>query len=117
MRRTPLIPRPPADHSHEPGYREWHAAISGRCEVCGMRGPLERHHVVAEQVVRREHGAVWDLSNSLELGRYCACHRRHTNAVSRLPRSAVPPSAERFAVELLGEDRAADYLSRYYSGG
>jgi hypothetical protein len=77
--------------------------------------PLERHHVITEQTVRREHGDPWNLCNSMELGRYCACHRRHTSAAGRLPLTAVPDAALAFAVDLLGEARAADYLARYYA--
>ncbi len=117
MRRSGLRPRPPLDHRSEPGYAAWHAPIFGVCSVCGQRGPLERHHVVGEQVVRRERGDPYDLRNSLELGRYCACHRRHTSAVARLPVSVLRSEHLAFMVELLGEDRAALYVVRYYRVG
>jgi hypothetical protein len=65
--------------------------------------------------VRREHGDPWDLRDSLELGRYCACHRRHTSAVARLSLVIVPAAAIAFAVQLLGEHQAAAYLARFYA--
>jgi hypothetical protein len=109
-----LVPRPPADHSSEPGYREWHAPLYGRCAICARPGPLERHHVVTEAHVRIAGGDPWALSNSLELGRYCACHRSHHQATRRLALAKVPDAAVRFAVALLGEERAEDYLKRHY---
>lgn len=118
MRRSTLRPRPPVDRSAEPGYREWHAPIFGTCEVCGMgHQPLERHHVMHEQHVRREAGWAYDMRNSIEIGRYCACHRQHTSATRRLPASKIPQPALAFMVELLGEDRTADYIVRYYRIG
>jgi hypothetical protein len=114
MRRVPLEPKPPADHSAEPGWREWHQPIWGRCQCCGVPGRLERHHVILAQHVRAEGGAVYDLRNSLTLGRYCRCHRSHHQAAVRLPLSCVPAAALGFAVELLGEHQAAAYLARFY---
>lgn len=114
MRRAPLRLVPPADHSDEAGYREWHAAIFGQCACCGERGRLERHHVVKEQHVRAQHGDPWDLRNSLELGVWCACHRQHTVAAQKLPLTIVHDAAINFAVDLYGPAASA-YLSRYYT--
>jgi len=116
MRRTDLRPRPPADHRSEPGYREWTKPTYGHCAVCGEEGPLERHHVIKRQHLRAEGLPVWDLRNSMLLGRYCRCHSRHTNAAVLIPLAAVPVEAQLYAVELLGEARAADYLARFYAG-
>lgn len=116
MKRTPLRPRPPVDRSGEPGRREWKTPLVGRCANCGARGLLLRHHVIAEQHVRRAGGDPWDLANAMALGYYaCACHRDHHSAVRRLPLSRLPDNALAFAVDLLGEAGAADYLRRYYS--
>lgn len=119
MRRVPLKAALPADHRSEAGYREWHAPIFGQCANCGT-GPqrLERHHAIHEQHVRLEGGAPWDLRNSIALGVHlCRCHSRHTTAAERLPVSLVGPVQLGFALELLGEDRTALYLARYYRVG
>jgi hypothetical protein len=116
VKRTPLIARPGPDRRGEPGYREWHAPVQGRCAACGARGLLLRHHVVTEAHVRQAGGDPWALANAMALGYFaCACHRDHHHAVRRLPLARVPDAAIAFASELLGEARAADYLARYYS--
>ena len=117
MRRVPLRTVPPADRRAEPGYREWHQPMYGLCSCCGERGSLERHHVVREQDVRREHGQPWDLRNSVMLGRWCPCHRDHHTGAHRLPASLLTVPNLEFMVELLGEHGAADYVVRHYRVG
>jgi hypothetical protein len=114
VRRTPLKASPPADHSHEEGYREWKTPTFGRCQGCGKPGLRERHHVVAEQHVRAEGGDPYDLRNGMQLGMHCRCHSRHTNAAQRLPLARVPDEAIAFASELFGAGAGA-YLSRHYA--
>lgn len=115
MRRVPLRAHPPQPRFDEPGREEWKRPHWGRCALCGERGLLIRHHVVLEQHVRAEFGNPYDLRNALPLGAYCRCHRLHHQAAARIPRSAIPPAAVEFAVELLGPERAELYLARYYS--
>lgn len=83
-----------------------------RGQACGM--PAEQiHHVVYQQHVRRNGGSVRDSRNFMLL---CHdCHRRHHNRVAPIPRSSLPAAAVEFAVELLGEDYADDYLARRYA--
>ncbi len=118
MRRSPLRTRPPADRRDEPGWRLWHAPVWGECAVCGKRDRLVRHHVVTEQKVRREGGGPWDLRNSIGIGigYVCVCHRDHHNhPIRRIALSKVSVEAIEFAVELLGEPQATDYLRRTYA--
>jgi hypothetical protein len=118
MRRSPLHRAPPPERSSEPGYREWHQPISGVCAICGRAGALQRHHVVLEQHIRQVDPArVWDLRGSMLLGVWCEkrCHGRHHSAFRRLPASKLTPVHLGFMVELLGEDRAAIYVARYYA--
>jgi hypothetical protein len=119
LRPSPAARRRQRAKHAEPGRAEWKAPHSGRCEGCGRRGPLVRHHVVREQDVRSEGGDPWDQRNAMELGRYCNCHGDHhaPNGQRKLPLEKVPQTAIRFTVELMGEDRAVNYLSRHYSGG
>lgn len=116
MKRSPLRARPPVDQSAEPGYAAWKAPAWGRCEACGKRDRLIRHHVVLAQHVRALGGPVYDLRNSLLLGTgvRCDCHRSHHHATRRLPLAVVSPEAIAFAQELLGGERAGEYLRRYY---
>lgn len=117
MKRTPLVAKPHVNGSG-PGRSEWKAPVYGYCAACGKHGLLLRHHVILEQHVRTAGGDPWDLRNSMTLGYYaCACHRDHHHAVRRLPLAKVPDVAIAFAVELLGEERAADYLARFYASG
>jgi hypothetical protein len=119
VRRSPLLAKPPADRSGEPGYRAWHAPVYGCCEVCAAGpGRLERHHVIHAQHVRAiDPAREWDLANSLLLFTHCRCHRDHTSAAARLPASKIPAEALEFAVELLGQERTEDYIARYYASG
>ncbi len=119
MKRSALRSRPPADHSDEPGYRTWHAPTWGECSVCRAPDRLVRHHVILAQHVRALGGPVWDLRNALTLGAggRCGCHRAHHHATRRLPISALNAENLAFAVQLYGEDRAAEYLLRYYRVG
>lgn len=95
---------------------EWRPR-TGKCAVCRRRGPIWYHHVVLAQHVRREGGDVWDFRNALPVGQpfLCSCHEAHHNAQPRIPAAKLPDDAIRFAVELMGEDRAAEYIRRYYS--
>lgn len=102
----------------EPGRAAWKTLTWGRCEGCGRRGKLLRHHVFREQDVRREGGDPWDQDNAMLLGLYqCRCHLDHhaPNGRKRLPLAKVPPAAVAFGVRLMGEDRAHDYLATHYS--
>jgi hypothetical protein len=76
-----------------------------------------RHHVALEQHVRREGGDPWDQRNAMLLGVFCRCHGDHhaPNGQRKLPLRKVPPAAVRFAVDLMGQDRAVEYLSRHYA--
>jgi hypothetical protein len=98
----------------EPGYEEWHTTRYGRCWVCGRSGTILRHHVVYEQHVRRAGGDPWDLRNSMDVGALCTCHLNHHSATRRILRRRLPSDALGFADELLGPERAADYIKRYY---
>lgn len=117
LRPSPASRRKARAKLAEPGRAAWKAAHSGRCEGCGRRGPLVRHHVVEEQDVRRYGGDPWDLRNAMELGRYCRCHADHhaPNGRGKLPLARVPRAAVEFAVLLVGEDRAVNYLRRHYA--
>jgi 5-methylcytosine-specific restriction endonuclease McrA len=97
------------------GEQAWKRPRWGSCQVCGKKGWLVRHHVVYRQVVEREGGDPWDLDNSMFLGRDCRCHGRQHSKHTRLPLEAVPPDAVQFARELLGDDRAREYLARQYA--
>jgi hypothetical protein len=115
VKRSPLVPRPGPDRRGEPGYRAWHTPVYGCCSACGARGLLLRHHVITEAHVRAAGGDPWDLDNAMALGYYaCTCHRDHHHAIRRIPRAKVPDAAVMFAAELLGSERAEDYLARHY---
>jgi len=109
--------KPPLDHRAEEGYAQWKASTFGECAACGQRDRLVRHHVVTESRVRAAGGNPYDLANSLSLGAgfRCSCHRDHHSACARLPISCLSDDALAFAVDLLGEHQAAEYLRRYYS--
>jgi hypothetical protein len=117
MKRTPLARASVTRREHlaEPGRESFTAPRFGRCSICNKPGLLRRHHVVLEQHCRAEGADPWDVRNSLWIGdgRTCHCHRKHHDAVARIPVSKIPDEAIGFAVELYGSGAGA-YLSRYY---
>lgn len=95
--------------------RYWRtAATSGGCVMCLHFRPtadevashgidlklLEGHHVLPQQLLKREglHGKLWDVRNGLGLCRYH--HARHESYAQRVPRDVVPNDAFDFADEL-----------------
>lgn len=129
LKRTPLARKTPLARRHrirvhrkpkpiEPGQIEFKLVRHGICRVCHVVGLVRRHHIIYEQVVRREGGDPWDPRNGMWVGiegMTCDCHERQHNASQRIPESLLSVAAREFAVELLGEDRAADYLRRLYA--
>lgn len=96
------------------------AVVKGRvCVVCGddevmarKRGTkLQAHHVLSQQQLRA-HGLehlLWAQDNGVPA---CEepCHRRHTSAVRRIPRAALP----RAAIEFAAENDLMYLIERYY---
>lgn len=117
LKRTSLLRKRPAK-TIEPGAYEYKKVELGRCQVCGAPGLVRRHHIVYEQHVRRAGGDPYSLANSMWIGiegHTCQCHPRHHSGMARIPLDLIPDTAMAFAVDLLGEDRAADYLCRRYA--
>lgn len=112
LRRKPLLSRPrrvPKD----PRREAWKYPAAGFCDCCSRPSwHLQRHHVVYEQHVRKEGGDVWAMANSMLL--HPDCHAQHHAAVKRIPVAKIPREAMDFAIGLMGRDRAALYLTRYY---
>lgn len=98
----------------EPGRAEWKTPVRGKCGACGKEQLCIRHHVVYEQHVRREGGDPWDQANAMLVGTRCRCHENHHGAVERIALARIPQTAIDFAIGLLGADRAALYIARYY---
>ena len=117
---------PPADGDPEPLVREHRRLKSawkyaGRARVrCPCGAPVrEAHHVVYRQEIERLVGksagrVIYDLRNRLFVCH--ECHERHHNRSRPLSLNVLPDSAFDFAVELLGRERAYEYLRRRYSG-
>lgn len=100
------------------GERLWRAARGKRCAVPGCRNPggrwLAQHHVIYEQVVRRNGGDVFDPRNSLTL---CDVHHaKHHKRSEPLSIEHVPDAAFEFASELLGPGKAFNEFRRSYVG-
>ena len=113
QRRSPLRSRPKRQPL-EPGEAEWKRKRPGWCECCGhFEWILHGHHVLYLQVVRREGGPLFHPDNRMDL---CSvCHFRHHYASHKIPLWKVPAAARAFAVELLGEHRAAEFFARRYA--
>lgn len=99
----------------EGGYprAEWYGVELGRCEACGERPAVTRHHVVYEQHVKKHGGDHYDPAN--QMGLCVKCHRAHHDRVWVLPVSLIRDRTIEFGVQLLGP-ALYDYLARRYSG-
>lgn len=96
--------------------------------ACGCDGlAVERHHVVTRQELSRtsfnEYGRrplahfkvlIKDERNLLPVAR--RCHARHHAASRRFRLAVLPDGVFEFAAEVLGSERAYNYLRRYYVG-
>lgn len=117
LKRSQLRSHPKRVDRTDPARIAWKVPHGGFCQ-CGCDRfalHLERHHIVALSTIRQE-GRLdleFDLRNSLLLHPHC--HSWHTDASRRIPLAAVPSVALDFAVELLGRDRAALYMARFYA--
>lgn len=84
------------------------------CIVCGDRQHIEGHHVVPQQVLRREglDHLLWDPANGVPVCDEPApnrCHTRHELAVARIPKDRLPEAAVRFAAAI-GQSHSIDRL-------
>ena len=124
MRRSPLKRRAPLTARRKPAeatperyaYKE---VVWGCCEACGAVGFVRRHHVVYEQVCRREGFPLYSIDNSMLIGVdwTCRCHERHHHPGvndTRILLSLVPLRAKSWCLEMFGEERGRDYLERTY---
>jgi hypothetical protein len=114
-RYTALRSRPKKPNRTEAAF-DWKDHGPGYCECGCDRFSLhrERHHVLERGwLVKNGFGRYeYDQRNSMMLHPHC--HANHTSAHRRIPIESVPEAALAFAVDLLGEDRAALELSRRY---
>lgn len=85
------------------------------CAKCGKTGSdFEAHHVVERQYLRINGLPQFDAWNALRL---CHdCHRKHTIRSERLPMALLTDENFRYAVHILGPDRADLQLHRWYEG-
>lgn len=100
-----------------PGEREWKTPRWGRCENCGWIAvvPLHGHHVVARQVLARAGLNQWDERNKMSLCPRCHFEHEYGMENRKIGLEKVPERALAFAVDVLGEDQAAEYLQRHYA--
>jgi len=87
--------------------------------VAGCGRPADvRHHVVYQQELRRVAGRDKARGDALRgdprgMVPMCnSCHERHHSRSKPLPLSVLPDCAFVFAAEVLGSDRAFNYLGR-----
>lgn len=100
------------------------------CVACGNQAQ-QLHHIVYQQHLRNEAGDLTPRGPKHKQGRKALakqlagdrrnlvpvcepCHAAHHNGQHRLNLALLPDDAFTFATELLGEDRALEYLTRRY---
>lgn len=94
----------------------WRSAAQRKCQhpgCTGHRGRLALHHIVYRQHIVLDGGDLWDPRNAMTL--CTGCHTSHHNRGNVIPLAAVPSAAVEFATELMGADRADEYLRRRYA--
>jgi hypothetical protein len=102
------------DRSNEP---RWYSTMRDYCQspsCLGARGCLAQHHICYAQTVGREDGDLFDPRNGMTL--CTSCHLKHHNRHAVLPLTALPSPAFEYAAELLGPEKAYNYLQRRYAG-
>ncbi len=108
VKRAPLKRRHPGSAAAAPAKRarlsrEFREQVTapGHCRVCGTRGPLDAHHVIRAQTMKR-HGlppeTVYHPLAGIPACR--TCHSRHHAWVARIPRALVPAASVRFLTDL-----------------
>jgi hypothetical protein len=123
VKRTPLKRkkglvrgRPPSAGVEAQGPRA-RAVPRGRAPArkwCECKTPQRghAHHVLYQQHAKAEGANPHDPRNAMLVCGHC--HFQHHKGVWRIPESAIPVPALEFLIEVLGVDRARDYLARYY---
>ncbi len=95
--------------------RTWYDYVrTGECESCGKRTWRQAHHVVRQQDLPPQ--LRYAEANRMLLGD--CCHPGHSSYGvndTRISLAKVPWAAIRFAIEVLGPNRAEDYFNRYYA--
>lgn len=99
------------------GREAWAAATAAdpRCACCGRGGRMHGHHVVLARHVRKHGGDVWDLRNRLSVAPACHLAHHESSGRHRIALSVLRPENVQFAVGLLGEEAAREYLDRHYA--
>ncbi len=119
MKRSPIRRKPRArkgpDELERMAAFKLAAMYQAPCLVCGSETALVAHHVVHCQHVAKAGGDIWSPANAMCL---CSgptgCHEAHHNRTRPIPGPCVPSAAGKFAIELLGKERAVAYFERYY---
>lgn len=83
------------------------------CRACGKGSGVQHHHVIFRQHVERVGGDYWHPDDALALCVQCHLGAAHT---FRLPLTVLRDENYRFARDLLGPERAYEYLRRRYIG-
>lgn len=126
IKRKPKPRRAPAEQERlireTRAFRE-EARRQRVCAVCGRTAnipgegpnPWEAHHVITRSFLKRNRLAEFHPDNSLRLCSY-PCHALHSTAALRIPLTCLTDRNVAYAVRLLGEAKAHDYLTRHYTG-
>jgi hypothetical protein len=89
------------------------ALYQGKCAVTGKRGPgWHPHHVVRWQDLKRMGLPRYDRRNALRLSGQV--HVDHTSGRHKIHTVKLLDCNIDYAVEIMGAERAAQYLRRYY---
>jgi len=89
------------------------------CAVCGRTDSFDAHHVIEAQYLKQNGHAVYVEANALRVCDQYAknnCHGKHTGRSRKIRLKELLEENLIYAVELLGPDKAENYLRRNYQG-
>ena len=117
-RKLSLKPRERTPEGYEGAYGVvvWRENLGSACQCCGKPSRrLVGHHVTYRQQIRQTpNGLMWDIRNRMVLDQ--ECHEKHHNRSRVIPLATLPDSAYEYAADLLGPEKAFEYLRRRYAG-
>lgn len=111
MRRPRPTPRQEVEELRRRLFRA-SARLQRKFCQCRTSSRAHAHHVLYEQHAKVEGANPHDVRNAMLVCGHC--HFQHHKGVARIPAAAIPELGIEFLREVLGPDRAVDYLTRYY---
>lgn len=115
LKRTAPPRRVASGGRFDPERELFKLAARQQHKFCQCRTPTrgQAHHVLYEQHAKAEGANPHDERNAMLVCGHCH-YVHHQRSAALIPERDIPAPAIEFLVEVLGVERAQDYLARYY---